>query len=359
LKEFSRNAAFAAQCYRGFWDVVLKKASQLTVILLAFLLLGSIFPTSAQAPDEPSVNPWGQAGLKYTETAKTLGMGKLTLTASGDVSLDNSAVQLVKIPGNDTLFPQGAQYSVMPAIGFGILNFLDFSAALPVYFDMISQYTELPPGNINYGGLQAGIGDVEMKLKLQVPPRTGPRVVDLAFLAGLSLPTGSSTQGYFPRHIYYLLKDSTQETPDRDTVKAISGSFTSGAPEIEGKILFTFNCFEHGDVVPLMLHVNLGGRVIAARGFDQVFLLGVAAEYRPAPWFSMYAEASAEPRLESITNKFAIGNDPFRISPGIAIHLPEGMFISLGGDWSLSTHDPVAYDVQGAYFLRGCNRNGS
>lgn len=320
-----------------------------------FLLAAALFAgSSAQSPDEPIITPFGQAGLKYTESAKTLGAGRLVFSAFGDMSLDASEIDHVNINNLSVdrgLTPKSNQYSLMPALGLGITRILDFSAALPLNIDWTSRYADTIFGHVEgYGGLQGGIGDLEMKLKLQVPPRNGPRVVDMALLAGMSVPTGSKTQGFFPRHTYYLLKDSLlTNTPSGDTAQAISEYYSSGAVETEGKIILTFNCWEHGAVTPLQLHLNLGTRLILARGFDEVILFDAAAEYRPAPWFSLYAELSAEPRLGSITNGFKIGNDPLRISPGFTMHLPEGMFISLGGDWGLSSHDPITYEKDGSF----------
>ena len=319
----------------------------------AGIVLGLTSVSPAQSSDEPIVNPSGQVGLKYSESAKTMGGGRLIFSAFGDMGLDNSCIQYVNLPSGPSTYsgfsPLGYQFDIIPALSLGIVNFLDFSAAIPVYMDNVTRYDSLWPGTKSFGGLQAGFGDLEMKLKLQLPPRNGPRVLDMAYLAGVILPTGDKSHGYFPRHTYYFLKDSTQLTPSGDTAHALAGFFSSGQTEIEGKILFTFNCWEHGGVVPLMLHLNLGARIIPARGFDEVLLLAAAVEYRPASWISLYTEASAEPRLASIMDGFAIGNDPLRVSPGFVIHLPEGGFISVGGDWGLSTHDPVGYEAQGTF----------
>jgi outer membrane protein OmpA-like peptidoglycan-associated protein len=313
----------------------------------ALFLSGDAF---AQEPTEPIVNRYGQAGLEYTESAKTLGMGRLAFSAFVDMSLDNSFVQFVNLDQNNYgLAPKGSQYDIMPSLGFGILTCLDISAALPLYIDNMSRYDSLPPGTKSYGGPQGGLGDVELKLKLQVPPHNGPRIVDMAYLACVSLPTGDKAHGYFPRHTYYLLKDTKMLTPSGDTAQVLSACYSSGITEMELKLLLSFNCWEHDDVIPLLLHVNLGARILAARGFDQVLLFNAAVEYRPASWISLYTEASAEPRLGNITEGFKIGNDPLRLSPGLTIHMPEGLFVSLGADWGLSSHDPITYEARNAF----------
>ena len=316
-------------------------------VVVAFWL-GNAF---AQSPSEPIVNRYGQVGLGYTESAKTLGMGRLAFSVFGDMSLDNSFIRLVNLdPLHLNLYPQASQFNVIPSLGFGILNFLDFSATLPLYIDKMSRFDSIPPSpEKNYGGIQGGLGDVELKLKLQVPPRKGARILDMAYLASVSLPTGDKTRGYFPRHTYYLLKDTKTVTPSRDTAQAISSCYSSGITEMELKLLFTFNCWEHDNVIPLLLHVNLGARILAARGFDQVLLFNAAAEYRPASWISLYTEVSAEPRLGSITKGFKIGDDPLQLSPGLTIHMPEGLFVSLGTDWGLSSHDPITYEAQNVF----------
>ncbi len=303
----------------------------------------------AQSPTEPIVNRFGQSGLEYTESARTLGLGRLVFSAFGDASLDNSLAQTVNItPAVGGLTPQGGEYDVMPSMGFGILNFLDLSAAFPLYIDRMSRYDSLP-GTPGYGGIQSGLGDLEFRLKVQLPPRNGPRVLDMAYLAGVSLPTGEKDRGFYPRHSYYLLKDSTRVAPSGDVVQAISSCYTSGAPEGEFKILLTFNCWEHGAVIPLMLHVNLGARIIPARGFDQILLFAAAAEYRPVPWISLYTEASVEPRLGSVTNHFDVSDDPVRVSPGFTIHMPEGLFVTAGTDWEPLTTGSVFYEAQNGY----------
>jgi|GEM_PF-548477 outer membrane protein OmpA-like peptidoglycan-associated protein len=346
--------AFCAHCH-SIPDPELLSAKEATkaAIVAAFVLV--LFTCAkAQSPTEPIINRFGQVGLEYTESAKTLGMGRLVFSAFGDASLDNSMVQLVNLDATHlpVLNPQGSPYDIMPSIGFGILNFLDISATLPLYVDNMSRYDSLPPPpDKSYGGIQGGLGDMELKLKLQVPPRKGPRVLDMAYLASVSFPTGDKTHGYFPRHAYYLLKDSTAVTPSGDSAQALSSCYSSGITEVELKLLFTFNCWEHDDVIPLLLHVNLGARILAARGFDQVLLFNAAAEYRPASWISLYTEASAEPRLGSITDGFKIGNDPLRLSPGITIHMPEGLFVSLGADWGLSSQAPITYKAENAFTI--------
>jgi outer membrane protein OmpA-like peptidoglycan-associated protein len=317
-----------------------------------FLLL---FPGSAApSPIEPMINRLGQEGLLYTESAKTLGRGRLTIGLSGDASLDNSQVDFVLLdntsPAINLNNVKSYQYSVMPKLGFGIMDFLDFSAMLPLYLDQVSRFDSLKPGNKSFGGFQGGIGDAEFDLKLQVPPRAGLRVLDMAYMAGVSVPTGDRAHGFFPRHSYYFLKDSTVlSAGGRVATGALSSCYSSGIVEALLKILLTFNCWERIDgTIPLQFHLNVGTRMLPARGFDQVVIFNAAAEYRPTSLFSLFTEVSSETRLGNLFNGFKINEDPLRLSPGFNINLPEGIFFSLFSEISLSSRAFLGWDASSA-----------
>jgi outer membrane protein OmpA-like peptidoglycan-associated protein len=294
----------------------------------------------AQSESAPVINWYGQAGLEHTESAKSLGFGRLVIGAHGDMSLDDGfCVRALLDSPHVSLSPapKAYQYSVYPYFGIGVAKILDFSAMLPVYFDRISRYDTL------FGGIQAGIGDCELKLKLQVPPHNNPRLVDLGFSAGLSLPTGDRKHGYFPRHSYYYLKDSTVILNPGETLAVNAGMFSSGIPEIDVRMLLTFNGWETPDFTHLMFHMNYGLRMFVQRGFDNVFIFNAGLEYHPAAWIGLFSEMSAEPRLANLLGKFNPGQDPLRITPGISLNPPGGLYLTISCDIGMSSQEPLWY----------------
>jgi len=305
-------------------------------ILLA-LLSSRTFP---QFESSPVINWYGLAGLEHTESAKTLGFGRLVVGAHGDMSLDNGflPIAVVDTPRR-TLTPSAYQYGVYPYMSIGIAKILDFSAMLPVYFDNIST------PDTSFGGVQGGIGDCELKLKLQVLPHNQPQLVDLGLSAGVSLPTGDRSHGFFPRHSYYFLKDSTLLAPNGTAVSGLAGIFSSGVPEFDIMALVTLNGWETPDFTRLMFHMNYGLRMFSKHGFDDVFLFNAGLEYHPAGWVGLFTEMSAEPRLTNLISKFNPGLDAIRITPGFTLTPSGGLFLTVSSDIGLSSQDPVAYAV--------------
>jgi outer membrane protein OmpA-like peptidoglycan-associated protein len=313
-------------------------------ILLAFLSIR----TFSQFESSPLINWYGQAGLEHTESAKALGFGHLVVGVHGDMSLDNGFCTRGMADSPHVFLspaPDASEYGIYPFIGIGLAKILDFSAMLPVYFDRLSTY-DFPTFKTSYGGVQAGIGDCELKLKLQVPPHNNPRLIDLGFSAAVNLPTGDRKHGYFPRHSYYFLKDSTVVSKRGELLAGTAGLFSSGTPEVDALLLLTFNGWETPDFTRLMVHMNYGLRMFGQHGFDNVFLFNAGLEYHPAAWAGLFAELSAEPRLTNLISKFNPGLDPIRITPGFTLAPSGGLFLTVSSDIGMSTQDPVPYAAQ-------------
>lgn len=318
-------------------------------ITAGVLLTLFLTPVFAQFEYAPVINWYGQAGLEHTESAKTLGFGHLVIGAHGDMSLDKGfcAGAITDSPHVTVISPSSSQYNVYPYIGIGLAKILDFSAMLPVYFDNISK----PAQDTSFGGVQGGIGDCELKFKLQAPPHNHPRLADFGLSAGVSLPTGDRNHGFFPRHSYYFLKDSTFVTAKGNTVAGLPAFFTSSIPEFDVRMLLTLNGWEQPDFTHLMFHMNCGLRMFAQHGFDDVFIFNSALEYHPTAWIGLFTEMSAEPRLTNLISKFDPGLDPIRITPGISLAPSGGLYVTVSADIGLSSQDPVEYAVQKGVLL--------
>jgi len=318
---------------------------------LCFLFLFLIINPCLSYPSyDPVINRYGNSGIFATHSGRTLEMGRLVFSVNGNMSLDKNFVGTVIIDSINVIKPKGYLYNLTPALSLGLAPVLDFTAFWPLYIDKVSRFDSLEFGK-GYGGIKGGFGDLELAFKLMIPPRKGPRVLDMAYILGISIPTGNKQEGFFPRHPYYYLIDSLILTSGNILAPAVSSNYSSGITEGLIMTAFTFNCFEREDYIPLMIHLNLGGRMLLHRGFNQGVLFNLGIEYRPADWVSLFSEASCELRLSNILKGFKIDNDYIKISPGFSFHMPEGLFLSFGTDISLSSRAWVAYNSQDAYML--------
>ncbi len=288
-----------------------------SLILTPVILTALISNSYTAVQYAPGSSRLGQAGLFYLQSAKTLGFGRLSVGAHAAGSADNQFIDTVinRSTGDTVTFPGMAAFSLLPHIGYGLTSFLDFSLAMPIYWDHASAL----------GGLRGGFGDLEITGKFQYPPYPHSRVFEVAFFGGLSLPTGDPNAGFFPRHAYYRIENNNVQ----DSIKAF---YTSGVPEMDLKMLWTLDINQLNNTSPMLLHVNFGTRFIFDADLESMFLLNLAFEYKPAPWLTLFTEFSGEAGI----NDFKIGEDPLRLSPGISITPPGGFFLTLGGDINLN-----------------------
>jgi outer membrane protein OmpA-like peptidoglycan-associated protein len=303
----------------------------------------------------PIVNRGGQAGLFYSMSARTLGMGRININAYGNGSVDSRYIESITRDGvilrdrddNDHIdyfTPVYGTINTDLALSYGITRFLDFSVFLPVNFDFIANenyWHQIDSVTIddtsNIGGLSGGFGDLEMSLKFQYPPYPHRRFFEMAYFGAISIPTGNKNQGYFVRHSNFL-KDTTITPGSGASYDStmVTSAFSSRSIEIDMKMLWTFDLAQLRLASPVQTHVNFGVRWNVS-GLDNLFLLNLAFEYHPVEWFGMFTEFSGETRLSNVTNGFKIGDDPLRLSPGISITPPGGFHFTLGVDINLSS----------------------
>ncbi len=285
--------------------------------------------------DTPLVNRYGQTGLFTCQSAKTLGMGRLSIGAYGNLSRHKDYVISIIDTSSispDTLESPNMTITTMDfAIGYGITRYLDFAVMLPLYTEFISKYEA--PNNADFGGnTVAGLGDMEVSLKWQYPPYPHKRFFEMAYYGALSIPTGDKESAYFPRHAYYLYKDST----DAEGVDQVKDYYTSSLPEFDMKMLWTFDFGQLRDGAPIEFHINYGIRWTHAK-LDHLFLLNSGLSFRPINWITLFTEFTGETRITNVDRGFKIGDDPLLLSSGVIVTPPGGFFLSLGLDICLAS----------------------
>jgi outer membrane protein OmpA-like peptidoglycan-associated protein len=315
------------------------------LLIIPAVILLSACCSFAVTYTAPIINRSGQTGLFYTQSARTMGMGRLNINAYGNGSLDSKYIQSI-ISGDtlrdfsdddrlDYFNPGLATLTSDIALGYGITRFMDFSVFLPIYFDIVSGQKYWNPSDSSegtIGKIGGGFGDLEMALKFQYPPYPHRRFFEMAYFGAVSIPTGEKKQGFFPRHTYYL-KDTSGVVGDLDSIVS---AYSSNGAEIDMKMLWTFDLEQLRLASPVQMHVNFGARWNLA-GLDHLFLLNLAFEYHPIEWFGMFTEFSGETRIANVSRNFKIGDDPLRLSPGISFTPPGGFHFTLGADINLSS----------------------
>lgn len=281
------------------------------------------------AYETPVINKSGQVGLFNLQSAKTLGLGRLSIGIYQNWSNDKAF--LVDTVAKPTI----SISNLYPHVGFGFLKWADFSVMLPIYLESVAGYP-----SSGFDEQRAGYGDLELALKFQYPPYDHPRLFDMAYFGALSIPTGMSKTAFFPRHTYYY-KTPISMLSDTTDSSGIVGYYTSQKMELDMKMLWTVDLSELSGASPVLVHLNYGIRFNFNTDLDHLFLLNLAFEYHPLGWLTLFTEFSGEAKISN----FKIGNDPLRLSPGICITPPGGLYLTLGADISVSSDSLLQYYV--------------
>jgi outer membrane protein OmpA-like peptidoglycan-associated protein len=289
-------------------------------ILLAVLSICSI----AFGTDNPSINKEGHVGLVSVYSAKSLDKTRLVFTTFADLANDNNYVRrlILKDTGaekNDTIHPISTVFRIQPNLAFGITNFFDISASIPLYFDLIEN---LSP--------QGGMGDLKLATKLRIPG-SEDRVLAAALLTALYFPTGDKSDGYFPRHSYYETKSNT------DSITSFTSFYSSKNIDFDIEAILTLNASW------LQLHLNSGCIFTVDPYIDNVLIIKGALEIRPSSKFALFTEITSESRFYNVTHGFKIANDPLWVTPGFSITTNSGGMLTLSGGADLSSKKEINY----------------
>lgn len=283
------------------------------------LSLVSILAFAAAAND---VNTGGQRGVIRALSAQTLGKTGVNIGGALRYSQDWEYVAgplgtgpVVATDGtiiNDRESPQ--LFSGDFFLGYGITEALDFSLAMPLYYD-----------RTGWGPSRSGIGDLEMALKLAYPWQKDYAWFTHAWYGKIILPTGTSKRGYFPRHSYYIHDGESDED-----------LFSSGAIFFNPMLIWSLHFDRINAKIPLTLNANFGG-IIADKKSGSAVVAAISLELHPVTWMSAFVEVSGESRVKWYTEYFrisAFNNDPFWITPGIRLNFPKGFYLIGAGDFA-------------------------
>ena len=278
----------------------------------------------ASAVSRATDNTDGLNGVVRIQSAKTLGKTKMNVGLGVEFQQSSDYVKgptgdLSRIRPDDTTQANVIQDPAKIISGnfflsMGILDFWDLAATLPLYYDWSG-----------FGPYDAGLGDVEVISKFMLPPISFNKTFYEAILLSATIPTGMKGNGLFPRHIHFAADTGV------DSAKNL---YTVGYVTVKPMLALTLDLGKQH--VPLQIHANFGG-VFAEVNTQNTIVGGLAVEYTPVEFVTLFAEITAESRWSNISSGYDIRKDPLRLTPGIRITAPNGLYFFLTGDFSLSS----------------------
>lgn len=290
---------------------------------LFFSTLVTLF-SSSSAND---LNTAGQCGLLRTLSTETL--GKTGMSLGGGFKYATEMEYISGPRGTANVLTATSQRPVARSTphllsgnifaAYGLNTFWDIGIDLPLYYDMPGWNSER----------RSGIGDLELSTKLSYPFGRDIAWLSQAYYLKVLLPTGTEDRGFFARHVYYLTSGSVT---DSGAVFALKSVYFN--PQMVWSVDFS----KINRALPLSLHANLGG-VIATKKSNSVVTGAFGIAFSPHEIFTLFTEISGESRVAWYTEAFNVSNfinDPFRVSPGIQLNFPCGLYLLLAGDVGIS-----------------------
>lgn len=289
-------------------------------------LLGVALPVSA------NLNIYGERGVHKTQSAQTLGHGRMGIGVLADFSTDPSVVQdaggvmirnvdratngTYNATGSVSEFMAG---SIYPFISIGLSEYFDFGVSMPVYFDKIG-YDKIAGNGTFYDDMtRSGYGDVRINSKIRLPIPQDEYIFDLAILLGGQIGVADTAKGGL-----------WVREPEYINVANRTVGYGNGANGWKAGLAGTADFSRLSDPFPLQLHANYSYR--ASEGdYAKVHSMSVAAELTPREFITFFAEYYQDMPTSWVQTANADDYmDLKAITAGGIIHTPVGMDFYLG-----------------------------
>ena len=254
----------------------------------------------------------GHDGIVRCQSADPLGAG--TFELGGALQYSQEWDYIHSLSPNVYRYGSPRMVSGDGNLAYGLASIFDIGLNLPAYYD-----------NPQFGSSKPkGIGDLELSAKLSSFLFNGDdKVFTAAYYLSFQFPTGDSTKGFFPRHVYY----------------ASENHFSTGKVLVHPMLISTIHFDRLKASVPIQLHLNFGGVFNAPK--DHNALTGsIGLEYLPNDIWTLFTEITGEGRIGSVHSKtFSsdFNNNPIFITPGVKFRIPGSTFyVTLAGDIGIS-----------------------
>ncbi len=271
----------------------------------------------------------GSDGL-HQVNARTFGQWKGAVGLGGSVSADAWAFSRggnYEMDGqNYAILDHAATIDMNLFFGFGVLDFLDLSFSIPIYYDHAQD---------GMGGASnmwtTSRGDLDIGMKVRAPFDTN-RVWSVALLLDVFAPTGETQAGVRPRHAWYL-----NATGNTQPFSAYAWAIASG-------LAFTLDLEKIG--VPLRWNTSASVVFPFKSGEATTLVYSTGLNATPLSFVDAFIEFSGEMRLQSIEDyEFDPLDDPMLLTPGLRFHLTQDIDLAMGLDVAVRTLKNLSFKM--------------
>lgn len=243
----------------------------------------------------------------HVPSAETMDQGMLFVSGSYEMVADGKSMSLegyfIDQEGNQQEIDENtASNDESVFISFGIIDNLEVNFRLPFHYD----------GQVQGANKKSfGLGDVQLGAKGSFP-------ISDTWVFGASteifIPLGSTQAGFRPRHRWYTKSNG-------DTY-----AFTSNSFGISGNVHATVN---FGSASSLSAYM---GVLRSMNLSENLGLWGIGYTIFPEKILSVILEISGETPIHSSFLAHHFLSSPFRFTPGLKMHLPSHVDITIAGD---------------------------
>jgi len=301
---------------------------------------------------EGNINYYGQLGVHKTQSAQTLGHGRLGIGFFLEgAGLNGNLVEDDKfyIPNQPrTEYYTTAKFlglNLYPFLSFGLSEYFDFSIGFPAYGEFFQ--VDSTGGRTGIDLTAGGQGNLFLSFKFRAPfDDSFP--FDFAIIPGFGINTGrenaNKLNDYGPwiRDPMFLNVNPTITEPYRVGDSASKGSsYTNANNYFKFGIASTFDFNRIRANIPLMVHLNYSNRrTLGTDGKNYPIVQGFssALEWTPMQYVSLYSEYYTEwlPSDKDITvdlSTVSVGGS-FHLSKHVDMHLGAQIFVGDKGKYA-------------------------
>lgn len=282
--------------------------------LLAYLLIleSALFAQvgivrSTSGIHAPSAITLGQ-GILYTSLYYEMTSDANSLSATDSYSYNENVTDIGKnIPSNDEVF----------FASFGVFNNLDLGITIPVHY-------EGDIDDLNANGF--ALGDIQILAKAHIPVTEW---LHLGVSGEVFAPTGTKSKGFRPRHRFYVNKNGN------------AYAYTANSVLLQGSGYLTINFLDY------VTFNGFAGLLKTLSDNDNYVIWGGGFNIFPQKIVSIILEASGETALYTSNAIHNVLSNPFRLTPGVRIHLPHSAYLTISSDigFSYFTKDDEKYGL--------------
>ncbi len=280
---------------------------------------------------------FAQAGLEggsdglHQVTSATLGQGNFVVGAGGSLSLDSWGLSrggVYRLNGNLHGYNEtDASLSGNIFVGVGLLDFVDFGMALPLYYEHANDDAGGTAGSINQWTTSRG--DLDVWVKIRNPFDTA-HVFDAALLLNMYIPTGEEGAGVRPRHAWYL------------NSRGFTHPFTANSGALAAGIVGTADLAKID--VPLRFNLQASFLYPYDKNLPNTLVYSAGVNWMAMNWMDVFLEYSGEMRLQDKGYEVDPMNDPMLLTPGLRFHLPYHFDLAIGVDVAVRAFKNLSYD---------------